>query len=225
MNKKRFYVGSSMKRTFLVGDRLLVESVPFKDIRPGDVVVYRRASRRGQEDELVHRVVGTAPEGLVARGDGNFLADKTHVTENNLVGKVAYVIRAGDMRHVSGGLLGLLHARLLLKYRSIRLDFWRVICRIGRKSYSRLRENGLIKYLWKPSLLKLALITENGLQIKYVCGKRTVACYWVDTGRVKLRKPYDLVLWHEMLGKMKKTNVKWLLPDPIFSRKMYAMPI
>jgi hypothetical protein len=30
--------------------------------------------------------------------------------------------------------------------------------------------------------------------VKYVCGKRTVARWWPETGQFQCRKPYDLII-------------------------------
>ena len=57
------------------------------------------------------------------------------------------------------------------------------------------RQSGLIARLWRPSVLKVQLMTEDGPLVKYVCGNRTVAYHWVNEDRFKCRKPFDLVLF------------------------------
>ena len=53
----RFYRGRSMAGTFRPGDYMTVVPLGLADVRPGDVVVYRRRDRREDDDYLVHRIV------------------------------------------------------------------------------------------------------------------------------------------------------------------------
>ena len=53
----RFYRGPSMAGTFRTGDYLTLVPVSLADVRPGDVVVYRRQDRLEDADELVYRIV------------------------------------------------------------------------------------------------------------------------------------------------------------------------
>ena len=186
----RFYRGRSMEGTFRPGDYLTVVPVSISDVRPGDVVVYRRPNHQGDAEELVHRVVTRAPGGLIARGDSNPCADATLVTADNLLGRVTHVERNGRMRLVRGGRLGLLHASVLHAQRRV----WRLIACVGRQSYQWLRDNGLVARVWQPSVVKIHLATENGPLVKYVCGGRTVACWWPGEGRFECRRPFDLVI-------------------------------
>jgi signal peptidase I len=190
-----------MKATFRPGDRLIVETVPFTNVRPGDVVVYRGLNHNGAKDELVHRVMCALPNGLVVRGDNNPCADKTLVTENNLVGRVSHVVRDGKRYPVHGKGFGLLRARALYRWRHIWGFLWDVVRYLGRGSYACLRNSGLIARLWRPSIKKVQLMTENGTLIKYVCRNHTVAYYWPANGQFRCRKPYDLVLRQDEVGK------------------------
>ena len=54
---KRFYHDRSMAGTFSPGNYLTVVPVSLAEVRPGDVMVYRRQDRREDADELVHRIV------------------------------------------------------------------------------------------------------------------------------------------------------------------------
>jgi signal peptidase I len=193
-NNIRLYTGRSMEGTFRLGDRLIVEPVPFTDLRPGDVIVYQGLNHKGTEEELVHRVMGCLPNGLVVRGDNNPCADKTLVTESNLVGRVSHVVRDGKRYPVHGKGFGLLRARASHVWHRIWEEVWGLVRSMGRGSYSCLRNSGLISCLWRPSIKKVQLMTEDGTLIKYVCRNRTVAYYWPANGRFKCRKPYDLVL-------------------------------
>ncbi len=186
----RFYHGRSMGGTFRPGDCLTVSPAALADVRPGDVVVYRRPNHQDNGEELVHRVVAAVPGGLVAQGDNSPRADTSLVTADNLLGQVTHVERGGRIRLVRGGRLGLLRAWVL----HARHPVWRMITRVGRRPYRWLRNSGLMFRLWRPRVMKIRLATENGPLVKYVCGGRTVARWWPEKRRFDCQKPYDLVI-------------------------------
>jgi hypothetical protein len=191
-----------MGGTFRSGDSLTVEPVSLTDLVPGDVVVFRELNHKGLE-EIVHRVMHIRLNGLVVRGDNNPCNDPNLVSENSLVGRVSYVERDGKRSYVRGGRLGLLRAHVLHKWRNFRREMWSLIRLVGRNSYYSFRNSGLINYLWRPSIAKIQLMTEKGPLIKLVCRNHTVASYWVDEGRLKCRRPYDLVLFKHKEFKIK----------------------
>jgi hypothetical protein len=189
-DSSRFYRGRSMGGTFRPGDYLAVAHVSLADVRPGDVVVYRRLDHQGDAEELVHRVVTRAPGGLIAQGDSNPRADTTLVTTDNLLGRVTHIERNGRTRRVRGGRLGLLRARMLHARRPV----WRLMACAGRIPYRWLRGSDLISGLWQPVIIKIHLVMDDGPLVKYVCGGRTVACWWPEQARFECYKPYDLVI-------------------------------
>jgi signal peptidase I len=199
MENNLIYKGQSMQGTFSFGDRLIMEQVNWAGVRPGDVVVYRVLNHKGNRDMRVHRVMGVVPNGLVVRGDNNSCADRTLVTENNLMGRVSHVEREGRRSLVRGSCSGLLIARVFHGRSFLGHIMWQVIRLMGRWPYRRLRECGLIQRLWKPSILKIQLKTANGPLIKYVCRNRTVGFFWPQKEGTTYRKPYDLVMWHKRL--------------------------
>jgi len=188
------YKGQSMQGTFSFGDRLIIEHVQLASVRPGDVVVCRVLNHQSNRDMLVHRVMGVVSNGLVLRGDNNFCDDKTLVAQNNLVGRVSHVERGGKRVPVRGGCSGLLIARLFHGGHFLGHIMWKFIRMMGRWLYRRLRDSGIIQRLWKPSILKIQLMTAHGPLIKYVCRNRTVAFLWPQKDSVTYRKPYDLVM-------------------------------
>jgi len=182
-----------MEGTFRFGDLLIFERGLLSHIRPGDVVVYRVAGQNGEE-EIVHRVTDTLPGGLVVQGDNNPRPDKTLVTENNLVGRVSHVYKGGKKLPVRGGWFGLTHARFLQGSHRMWALMWNAVRYMGRRTYRWLRQSGLVAHLWRPAIVKVQLMTDNGPLVKYVCRNRTVAFHWVNEGRFRCRKPYDLVI-------------------------------
>lgn len=195
----RFYRGRSMAGSFRPGDCLTLEPGSLTDIRSGDVVVYRGLDHKGTEDKLVQRVMAAVPGGLVVRGENNPYTDTTPVTTDNLLGRVMHVERDGKTHRVRGGRLGLLRARVLRARRRVGRREWRLVVRVGRKPYRWLRESGLVPRLWRPSVLRVCLVTENGPLVKYVCSGRTVARWWPAEGRFECQKLYGLVLRREDL--------------------------
>lgn len=90
-------IGRSMLPAVWPGDRLVVESIGCEQIRVGDVVVL------GRDGKLCgHRVIaiGGDPENpqWITQGDALPVADRP-VSASELLGRVAYLIRAG--KHVA----------------------------------------------------------------------------------------------------------------------------
>ena len=98
------------------------------------------------------------------------------------------------MYAVRGGRPGLLVARLR---RARRFLWWhgkRLIVVVGRWPYRALRRSGLVRRLWRPAIVRIALTTENGPLVKHVSNGRTVAWWRPETGRFRCRRPYDLII-------------------------------
>lgn len=189
-----FYRGSSMLGTFRSGDYLTVEPGSIAAIRPGDVVIYRGRDQAGEPEDVVHRVVAVTPGGLVTQGDNNPQIDNVLVTQDMLVGRVTHVERAGRTRPVQGGEWGLLGVRVRHAWRRVLRLGWRLLRIVGRRPYRWLRESGWARRLWRPEMMRVLMITEDGPLVKYVSGRRTVARWWPETGRFQCRRPYDLVI-------------------------------
>jgi len=88
--------GTSMLPTFEEGDLVVIQSVPFSDLKVGDIIVYNPPCAITGES-VIHRIIGFSGGGLVTKGDNNPYSDpgpisNGPVTENCYVGKVVYVI-------------------------------------------------------------------------------------------------------------------------------------
>lgn len=193
-DRDSFYHGGSMLGTFRPGDRLIAEEVPVTVICPGDVVIYRGQEELGQPERIVHRVVAITPDGLVTKGDNSPYVDVDPVIADTLLGRVTHVERGGRVRRVRGGHWGLLHARALHVRGGGRRVAWRLLRFVGRGAYRRLREGGLVRRLWRPAVTRICVEGEDGPLVKYVHHGRTVARWQPETGRFRLRRPYDLVI-------------------------------
>ena len=194
MDDRLIYKGQSMRGTFSFGDRLIIERVRLAGVRPGDVVVYRDMSCGGHLEMVVHRVMGVTPGGLVVRGDNNNSDDGILVTRNNFIGKVSHVEKGGRSAPVRGSSSGLMIARALHGWSLLRDEMWKIIRMTGRWPYRLLRGSGLVRRLWKPSILQIQLMTASGPLIKFVYKNRTVGLAWPEKDYAAYRKPYDLVL-------------------------------
>ncbi len=192
---RRFYFGGSMAGAFQSGDCLVLRSCLLSEIHPGDVVVFGAGEHGEGPGDIVHRIVGTAPGGLVAQGDANLRPDRVLVTEENLVGLVIALerIEKGTVRYrpVLRGGSGLSLARFRRFVKRVRSKLhlvWR--------PYRYLRASGWVRSFWRPEVVRLTFTSKEGPVVKYVFRGRTVACWWPSLRRFECRKPFDLVLRH-----------------------------
>lgn len=179
------YRGHSMAGTFRQGDILFVLRSIMEDVRPGDVIVFRREGLE-KDTTVVHRVQVRTAAGALTQGDARLSPDRKLVDENQLVGRVDYVERGGQLRPVWRGRAGQLWVSLL------RLR--RIIMPLLGWPYRRLRASHIVAWFWRPRIGQVGLVTEEEVMIKYVHGQRTVACWQPDRDRFWCSKPYDLVL-------------------------------
>ena len=82
--------GSSMLPSLRPGDEVDLQSTPFDEIAPGNIIAYRRENRL-----FVHRVIGRNLQQLITRGDTLPQADAP-VTESEFLGVVTSVFRKGE---------------------------------------------------------------------------------------------------------------------------------
>lgn len=192
-----FYHGQSMRGTFRPGDSLIAEPVALAEIRPGDVIVYRKPGPQ-EGSKVVHRVMKVVPGGLILRGDNNPAEDVTVVLEEDIIGRVTHVQGGSRTRKVHGGQAGLWRARWLHAWnparRVLRWWGWKILYHAGHYPYRWLRRSGLIAHLWRPAITRIQLMSDSGPVVKFVCGNRTVAQWWPEYRRFRCRKPYDLIL-------------------------------
>ena len=188
-NHRLFYRGPSMLGTFRPGDWLRIEKIALAQVRKGDVIVFGRPDM-GEEDFVVHRVVGMGPEGPVTRGDNNLKNDKTRMTEENLLGRVIHFERGEKIHKVWNGRLGMLRVRALhARFRSIS-----VVRFFLSKPYQSLKRSGIVARIWRPEIEIIHFETQDGPLVKYIHKGRTVASCLTDSNRWWFRRPYDFVI-------------------------------
>jgi hypothetical protein len=186
MTKIFQYRGSSMTGTFRSGDMLVVREVAFDAVRPGDVIAFRAPGSNAGDHLIVHRVLGCTPDGLITRGDACGEPDTVRVQTEDLMGRVIQVQRGAHTRTVPGGLIG--------RWWAHGLRLRRFVLRLGRAPYRWLRASGLARFLWRPTVTQVSLMTQQGSAVKYLCGARAVAIWYPEARIYWCRKPYDLVL-------------------------------
>jgi signal peptidase I len=90
--------GHSMLPTLEGGDLVVIQSLPIRDIKVGNIIVYGPPCSAGGES-VVHRVVNITDAGLITKGDNNPNTDQylneiavSPITQQCLEGKVVFVI-------------------------------------------------------------------------------------------------------------------------------------
>lgn len=198
-NLWRFYRGRSMLALFRPGDYLVLEVVPFAQIRPGDVIVFRSTRSEAGEEAIVHRVVEGLPEGLRTRGDTNPRPDADLVTAAHFLGRVVALERRGRHIPVRGGQPGTREVRLILAARWVRGVAWQAGLFLGRPLWRLLRASRLPVLLWRPAIRRVRFAAKEGVIIKYICHGRTVARWQPGSetrrGSFQCVHPYDLILF------------------------------
>jgi len=91
--------GSSMLPTILPGDVLTLERAASEGVSKGDIVLFTR-NRRLFAHRVVEKVGESSGMRLITQGDGMALPDPP-VTESELLGKVAFILRNGRLIHPS----------------------------------------------------------------------------------------------------------------------------
>ncbi|MEX2381606.1 MAG: signal peptidase I [Opitutales bacterium] len=87
--------GSSMTPTYLFGDYIVTERVPFEDLRERDVVVFWYAnSSLGESFRVVHRIqtIDYQRGVLVTQGDNSREPDRWLIPSRDVIGRVAKLI-------------------------------------------------------------------------------------------------------------------------------------
>ncbi len=105
-------IGPSMYPTLQPGDG--IELYTYKnptEIRVGDVIVYPHP--KGTVD-VVHRIIGINPEGVLTRGDNNNKIDPYTIKFKDIIGKVIAARRRTRLISIRGGRTGFLIHKLML---------------------------------------------------------------------------------------------------------------
>jgi signal peptidase I len=178
-----------MKGTFKPGDKLTIEIVPFARIKKGDVIIFRR-TREEKSDFIVHRVADIAANGLVTRGDNCRVSDEGFLAAEDIIGRVVRFDRSGKTHAAQNSLKGITKAKILYS----RMRLMRIVKRMFRKPYLKVRDSGIIMKFWHPEIEIIRLQTPDGPLDKYVHKGRTVAIFWIENNRWWRKRLYEFVI-------------------------------
>ena len=85
-----FVLSESMEPTIMTHALCLTDMV-HKDVKVGDVVVYRHTYEDGPTVLIVHRVIEIRDDGIVTKGDNNEEADGWVTPKEDIIGKIIHV--------------------------------------------------------------------------------------------------------------------------------------
>ena len=186
LSQATFYSGKSMRGTFLPGDWLIFERIPFSSIKRGDILTFFDKT----EKRLVHRVIQINTKGIVTQGDNNLSPDADFLIKESMIGRVIDFERNGKFHKVWNGKLGLVRAWVLHE----RLHF---ICGAKfflKKPYRMIKKTGIVVKFWHPKIATIIFETPDGSLVKYIHKGKTVASCWTNTNRWWFKRPYDFVI-------------------------------
>jgi len=190
-----YYMGQSMVPTFTPGDLLYFEP-GCNEIKVGDVIVFRT---KGDDKNIVHRVISTGKEGIKTRGDNNNLPDSWLLTGEDIIGKVIEAERDGVKRKVSGSTEGYVKGHILHILRKIKFYF----IKIFRPFYLWLSERNLTgSLLQKCGLLRIISIKkEDKEELQLLSGRLVIGRLLPGRKKWQIRKPFRLLVDEKNLKK------------------------
>jgi hypothetical protein len=159
-------LGPSMNPSLRAGDLLTVAPCGDRGVRRGDVVIFRPP---GEDRLIAHRIVLTAGNKLLARGDNNNRADPWILRPEDILGRVVLVERRGRPRALRGGPSGDLRGRVIRCLTMSRLALFRVF----RPAYRWADRSGIFKRI-VPLRLRprvVAIQRPNGIELQLAAGR------------------------------------------------------
>jgi hypothetical protein len=106
-----FYYGSSMLRTFVPGETLVLEDKPFEALVPGDVIAV--FSNSDDSPGVIHRVISADGTCAVTMGDNNAAPDEDKVIpDSRFMLCTGAVSRNGKLRRIANGRAGMVKFRI-----------------------------------------------------------------------------------------------------------------
>jgi hypothetical protein len=198
------YRGSSMWPCFQPEDLLVVESVPWKHLRQGDCIVYRKT---GEADYIVHRIVALRPA-MQAQGDARKVKDDDPILPAWIEGRVVSRMRNGHRTQVNGGVRGAWagrfyrYAGLLEPTRNSKGG------KLARLLRSVLRP---ISAFWMRRAGLTDMISNEYNESNYLAtGNRMVAVYDEEIQKWSIVWPYSLLIDFRLSSAAQKTGERRL---------------
>ena len=92
---RTIFSGRSMLPTLRNGMRLLVEKIPPEDVRPSDIIMYKKG-----DSIIAHRVIKIIPDGgasvFITKGDNHAYVDSSYIPQGDLLGLVKSAFTDSD---------------------------------------------------------------------------------------------------------------------------------
>jgi len=126
------YSGPSMNPTLRAPDLMDVVPCGRETLVIGDIICF---TRPGDEQMIIHRIIGITGTGIRTQGDNNPVADSGFLHADQILGRVTGATRGNHTRKIAGGTFG------------------RIIHRWMRTRSSVLKATGKILHLVKPALV------------------------------------------------------------------------
>ena len=176
-----------MYPTLRSGDGLRVDKkFVFSRLRVGDIIVFKHPDK---DFNIVHRVLKKNTLGYyITRGDNNTKYDPYTVTDELFVGRVYAFKRENKVVKVYGGLLGLLHHKLMI----VRMHTYPPVKKLLKYIYKSTAALGLLYWvngtIIKPEVIYLE---KNGIKQPNLIWKgKTIAYKSLKSGKWVIRFPY-----------------------------------
>ena len=156
-------------------------------IRRGDVVLFRRP---GDGHLVIHRVVHADADGVRTRGDGNDYTDRWVLRREDILGRVAYVMRGKRRIPIAGGWTG---RCLAAGIRWLRFLKARIFPRL-RPFYEGLLSFGFCKNrIWfRKKMRVISFERSGGTELQLMMGRRMIGRRRAGGSRWEISRPFDL---------------------------------
>lgn len=181
--------GSSMLSTLRNGSFLDVVPYAGREVRRGDVVVFRPP---GQADRIVHRVTAVLPGGVRTQGDNCRDPDPWVVPRESIEGRVVFARWGQGGARIPGGSAGRFHALAARVFRCVEA----LAREILRPPYRWLVASGLV-FRWINLEKRVKVVSYRhplGTDLHLLLGNRVIGRYLSCRGEWRIRAPYKLFL-------------------------------
>jgi len=183
------YNGPSMNPTLKAGDQLRVVPYANRNIRVGDVVVFRAPEGKRH---VTHRVVSFDPQGVRTRGDNNNKTDSWILQTEKITGRVDSARRGAKKVPIHGGRRGMIYALALRSIKRANLT----ISRILHPAYHRLADSGIFKrFLRNRTRSRVLCFTRpKGIEMQLHLGPWMIGRRLPGQNQWNIKRPFKLFI-------------------------------
>ena len=181
------YTGPSMNPTLRAGDTLHVRPYEGRDIRPGDVIVFRHPENGRR---FAHRVISVDARGIRTQADRHRKADRFVLTPDHIIGRVIAVKRGSSQRSVWGGPVGRLVGTTLEIINTVKA----AIAHLLYPLYERASKSGIVRR-WIRGRLKIRVVSferPGGKDLQLLLGHRLIGRRLPTKSHWHIRRPFRL---------------------------------